>query len=134
MNKLSNTARAQVIAALVEGTSINATVRMTGVTKPTILKLIADLGTACQRFHDDRVRGLTTARVQCDEIWAFCHCKAKNVAPENRGVLGYGDIWTFTGIDADSKLMIAWSVGFREATWANNFMLDCSDPSACMSS
>jgi IS1 family transposase len=127
MNKLSTADRVRVIAALVEGCSIRATVRMTGVAKNTIVKLLADMGEACQKYHDVNVRGLKTERVQCDEIWAFCKSKQKNVAKENRGILGFGDIWTFTGIDADSKLMIAWSVGFREATWANNFMLDIAD-------
>jgi IS1 family transposase len=73
------------------------------------------------------VEGCSCKRIQCDEIWAFCKSKQKNVAPENRGILGHGDIWTFTGIDADTKLMVAWSVGFREASWANNFMLDIAD-------
>jgi hypothetical protein len=100
---------------------------MTGVHKTTILNLIVDLGTACQKFHDEKVRGLTSKRIQCDEIWAFCKSKEKNVAPENRGHMGYGDLWTFTGIDADTKLMVSWKVGFREAAWANNFMLDVAD-------
>jgi IS1 family transposase len=127
MNKLSTADRVQVIAALVEGSSVNRTVRMTGVSKPTILKLIVDLGEACQKFHDEKVRRLASKRIQCDEIWAFCKSKEKNVAPENRGQLGHGDIWTFTGIDADTKLMVSWKVGFREAAWANNFMLDVAD-------
>src|SRR5437762_1736934 len=115
MNKLSTADRVRVISALVEGCSIRATVRMTGVAKNTIVKLLADLGAACQTYHDQHVRGLKTQRVQCDEIWAFCQCKQKNVKDEDKGILGHGDIWTFTAIDADTKLMIAWSVGFREA-------------------
>jgi IS1 family transposase len=127
VNKLNTAERVQVIAALVEGNSINSTVRMTGISKPTILKLITELGPVCQKFHDERVRGLTCKRIQCDEIWAFCKSKQKNVALENRGVLGFGDVWTFTGIDADTKLMVSWIVGFREAAWANKFMLDVAD-------
>lgn len=127
MNKLSTTERVQVLNALIEGNSISATVRMTGISKPTILKLIAELGPKCQKFHDEKVRGLRTVRVQCDEIWSFCHCKAKNVKPERKGMLGWGDVWTFTGIDADTKLMISWLVGFREALWANRFLEDVAD-------
>ncbi len=127
MNKLSTADRARVVSALVEGMSINSTVRMTGISKPTILKLIADLGKVCQDYHDENVHGLSTKRVQCDEIWAVCRCKEKNVSPERKGFLGNGDIWTFTGIDADSKLMISWLVGFREANWANRFMADVAD-------
>ncbi len=127
MNKLATETRVQVIKCLVDGVGINATCRITGVAKNTVLKLLAEVGKACQKFHDEKVRGLSSKRVQADEIWSFCHSKQKNVAPENKGVLGFGDVWTFTGIDADSKLMIAWSVGFREAAWANNFMLDVAD-------
>jgi hypothetical protein len=127
MNKLSTADRVRVVAALVEGCSIRATVRMTGVAKNTIAKLLADLGEACQTYHDLNVRNLSSKRIQCDEIWAFCKSKEKNVAPENKGILGFGDIWTFTGIDADTKLMVAWRVGFREASWANNFMRDIAD-------
>jgi IS1 family transposase len=127
MNKLGTETRVQVLKCLVDGVGVNATCRITGVAKNTVLKLLAEVGEACQAFHDDKVRGLKTKRVQVDEIWSFCHSKQKNVAPENQGILGFGDVWTFTGIDADSKLMIAWNVGFREASWANNFMLDVAD-------
>src|SRR5260370_28865770 len=127
MKQLGTDRRAQVIQALIEGCSIRSVVRMTGVHKTTILNLIVDLGTACQEFHDEKVRGLTCKRIQCDEIWAFCKSKEKNVAPENRGRMGYGDLWTFTGIDADTKLMVSWQVGFREAKWANRFMVDVAD-------
>lgn len=127
MNKLDTATRVQIVKCLVDGVGINATCRITGAAKNTVLKLLAELGEACQQFHDEKVRGLNTKRVQCDEIWSFCRSKEKNVAPENKGILGFGDVWTFTGIDADSKLMIAWNVGFREAAWANNFMLDVAD-------
>ena len=124
MKQLTTQQRVQVVAALVEGNSINSTVRMTGVSKPTILRLIGLLGDACQKFHDEKVRNLSTKRVQVDEIWSFCHAKAKNVPAEHQGELGYGDVWTFTGIDADTKLTIAWIVGRRSAEFACDFMLD----------
>jgi IS1 family transposase len=100
---------------------------MTGVHKTTILKLIADLGRACQDFHNDRVRGLSCSRVQCDETWAFCYSKEKNVPEDKRGYFGYGDVWTWTAIDADSKLMIAWHVGLRDAGHAIRLMNDVAD-------
>src|SRR3954468_17423074 len=100
MNQLSTEDRVRIVGALVEGNSINSTVRMTGISKPTILKLLADLGKACQEFHDERVRGLTCKRIECDEIWAFVHAKEKNVPAEKRGQLGYGDTWTWTAIDS----------------------------------
>jgi hypothetical protein len=110
MNKLSINERAQVVAALVEGNSINSTVRMTGISKPTILKLIAELGDACKRYHDEHVCHLLTKRVQCDEIWAFCYAKQKNVPVELEGKFGFGDLWTWVGIDADTKLIIRYMV------------------------
>ncbi len=93
MNRLSTSERVAVVASLVEGNSLNSTVRMTGISKPTILKLIADLGKACRKFHDQRVRNLSCKRIECDEIWAFIHAKAKNVpadAPEGRQQVAHG--------------------------------------------
>lgn len=124
MNKLNNERRAQVVAALVEGNSINATVRMTGVAKNTILKLLADLGTACANFQDAMFRNLTCKRLQADEIWSFCHAKAKNVPEEKRGVLGYGDLWTWVAIDADTKLVPCWHIGRRDGLAAYEFITD----------
>jgi IS1 family transposase len=122
MNQLSTSERAQVIRALVEGNSINSTVRMTGISKLTILKLIAEFGAACQKFHDERVVGLNVNRLQCDEIWAFCYCKKMNVTPEMEGKPGFGDCWTWTAIDSDSKLMVHWMVGQRDGRAAYDFM------------
>src|ERR1051325_6949331 len=118
MNQLSTAKRAAVIAALVEGNSIRSTSRLTDVSKPTILKLLADIGTACAAYHNEHVRLLRCKRVQCDEIWQFVGAKEKNVSPEQKAQ-GWGDTWTFTGIDADTKLMISWFVGPRDAksTW-----------------
>ncbi len=93
MNKLSIAKRAAVVGALVEGNSVRATARMTGVSKPTILKLLTDLGDACTRYHDRIVRNVRTRRVQCDEIWQYVYAKAKNVPAEKRGQFGYGDVW-----------------------------------------
>ncbi len=91
MNKLNIEKQKQVIAALVEGNSIRSTVRMTGVAKNTIVKLLADVGKACAEYQDKTLRNLTCKRIQCDEIWSFCGCKEKNVPEEHRGELGFGD-------------------------------------------
>jgi IS1 family transposase len=124
MNKLNISKQAQVIAALVEGVSINATVRMTGVAKHTILKLLADLGTACEKYQDKALRNLTCKRVQCDEIWQFCYAKDKNVPVEKRGQFGYGDVWTWVAMDADTKLAVSWMLGRRDAGTAFVFVQD----------
>jgi IS1 family transposase len=124
MNKLSITERARIIRALVEGTSINATCRMFGCGKPTVLRLIKSFGEACQKFHDEQVKGLTSRRIQMDELWAFVHCKQKNIRPELSGVDGIGDTWTWMAIDADTKLMVAWTIGPRHAGTANEIMRD----------
>ncbi len=116
--------RAQIVSLLVEGNGINAITRITGVAKNTVLKLLADLGEACEAFHDENVRGLTSQHVQADEIWSFCYAKKKNVPAELRGRFGFGDVWTWTAIDADSKLMVSWLVGRREAQDAYAFMKD----------
>lgn len=124
MNKLSAEKRTAVVAALVEGNSIRATVRMTGVAKNTVVKLLADLGAACDRFHDETVRNVRAKRVQCDEIWSFVYAKQKNVPAEKRGQFGIGDVWTWTAIDADSKLIVSWLVGSRDGAAAYDFMQD----------
>jgi IS1 family transposase len=124
MNKLNRAKQAQVIAALVEGTSINATVRMTGVAKNTILKLVADLGNACAAYQHRALRNLTCKRIQCDEIWQFCYAKEKNVPADKRGQFGYGDVWTWVAIDADTKLAASWCLGGRDAGTAYAFIQD----------
>jgi IS1 family transposase len=123
MNQLSTTRRAQVIAALVEGNSINATCRMLGVGKHTVLRLLEDAGRACAAFHDDYVRGVRSKRIQCDEIWSFVGAKMKNVTIE-QVESGWGDVWTWTAIDADSKLIVSYLVGQRGPAWAKVFMED----------
>ena len=124
MNKLSPAKRGQIIAALVEGSSINATCRMTGVAKMTVLKLLADMGEVCRDYQDKTMKNLYSRRVQCDEIWSFCHSKAKNVRDEDKGKFGYGDVWTWTAIDADSKLVLSWCLGGRDSYTALAFMQD----------
>lgn len=124
MNRLSKKKQAQVVAALVEGASINSTVRMTGISKPTILKLLASLGTACAKYQDETLRNLTCKRVQCDEIWSFCFAKDKNLPEDLKGKFGFGSVWTWTAICADSKLMINWLVGNRDGDTACMFISD----------
>src|SRR4029079_4267371 len=104
--------RAAVISALVEGNSIRATARMTGVCKPAILKLLADIGPVCAEYHDKIVRSVKAERVQVDEIWQFVGSKQKNTKPEKR-VEGWGDTWTWVAMDAESKLIVSWFVGNR---------------------
>jgi len=122
MNKLSREEQAQVVAALVEGVSINATVRMTGISKVTILRLLKILGNACWNWHDEHVRGLKCKRVQCDEIWQFCYAKEKNVPADKRGHFGYGYVWTWVAIDADTKLNITFLCANRDTQAAVMFM------------
>ncbi|MGD0793396.1 MAG: IS1 family transposase [Terriglobales bacterium] len=123
MNRLTTDKRCQVIAALVEGTSVNATCRMTGVAKHTVLKLLKDMGCACASYHNAHVRNLRVRRVQCDEIWAFVYAKQKNVTEELMAE-GAGDCWTWTAIDADTKLIISYMLGDRGASVAHDFIED----------
>ncbi len=122
MNQLSTDRRAAVVAALVEGNSLRGTARLTGVSRMTVEKLLRDLGTACAAYHDANVRGLKSQRIQCDEIWSFVGAKAKNVPEHKRGE--WGDVWTWTAIDADSKLIVAYALGPRVADTAYDFMAD----------
>jgi IS1 family transposase len=123
-NVLSTAKRATVVSALVEGNSIRATVRMTGVAKNTVVKLLVELGAACQVYADEHLVNLTCQRLQVDEIWAFCYAKAKNVPESKKGTFGYGDVWTFCAIDADTKLVPSWLVGSRDAGCATELMQD----------
>jgi len=131
MNKLSRERRAQIIAALVEGASINSVCRMTGVSNNTVLKLLADLGSACAKYQDEKLRNLPCKRVQCDEIWSFCYAKEKNLPEEMKNKFGFGDVWTWTAIDADSKLIITWLVGERSFAYAKKFIDDMAARLAC---
>ena len=125
MNQLDIAKRTQIIAALVEGNSINATCRMLGVGKHTVLRLLEDAGCACAAYHDVMVRGLSSRRVQCDEIWSFVYGKDKNLTMEQMQA-GAGSVWTWTAIDADSKLIISYMLGTRGASTAMAFMKDVS--------
>ena len=119
MNRLSLPKRAAVLKALTEGVSIRGTARMVGVSKTTILKLLVEVGEFCSAFQDGKLRNLPCERVQADEIWAFVGAKERNARTP-----GYGDIWTFTAICADTKLMVSWLVGHRNAEYAHAFMQD----------
>ena len=124
MNKLPLAKRVQVISALMEGAGVNATVRMTGVSKPTILKLVADLGAVCAEYHDAHVRNVKARRIQCDEIWSFNYCKDANVARAKAAPSNAGSTWTWTAIEAQSKLMISYWVGNRDGQTALAFIAD----------
>jgi len=124
MNRIPAACRSQIIGMMVEGMSIRAITRMTGVSKNTVAKLLADAGQACLEYQDKMLRNLSSKRVQADEIWSFVYSKQKNVPEEKRGQFGYGDVWTWTALDADSKLIICWYVGTRDADAAYAFMMD----------
>jgi IS1 family transposase len=124
MNRLSTEKRAQIIGCLVEGNSIRATVRMTGAAKNTITKLLVDLGEACAEYQDGVLVDLPCTAVEADEIWAFCYAKQKNVPEQFKGTPGYGDVWTFTALCADTKLVPSWLVGERTSDDAEVFLTD----------
>jgi IS1 family transposase len=126
MNKLSNADRAKIVACLVEGNSIRATVRMTGAGKNTIARLLRSLGAACSAYQDKTFRNLKCKRVQVDEIWSFIGSKEKNTSEDKKAV-GCGDCWTWTAIDADSKLIPCWFVGTRDGSAAYHFIHDLAD-------
>jgi IS1 family transposase len=124
MNKLTNEKRAQILAVLCEGMGINAATRITGVSKNTVLRLLADAGEACAKYQDEAMRNLNCKRVECDEIWSFVGMKQKNVPEELQGTFGLGDVYTWTAIDADTKLVPCWHVGTRDADSAYAFIHD----------
>ena len=123
MNELSTENRKRIVAALVEGSSMRAVSRMTGASRNTINKLLIDLGMACSAYQDKVFRNLPLKRIQCDEIWSFVGCKQKNVTPENKAN-GWGDVWTWVALDADTKLVPCWFVASRDAGAAYHFMHD----------
>jgi IS1 family transposase len=124
-NVLSNDKRSQVIACLCEGNSISATSRLTGVAINTVVKLLADVGRACSVYQDKAFRNLSCKRIQCDEVWSFVGAKEKNTTAETKAK-GWGDCWTWTALDADTKLIPCWYVGTRDAAAAYHFMHDLS--------
>ena len=122
MNKLSDANRAKILHLLCEGSSIRSVTRLLGVGKNTVIRLMIDAGRACAAYHDQHVRNLKTKRVQVDEIWSFTYAKQKNVAKAKSAPNGAGDTWTWTGIDADSKLIISYFVGGRDGECAAWFI------------
>lgn len=113
-----------VMAALVEGNSVRSTVRLTGVSLPTVLKLLVDLGGVCSEYQDKTLRGLPCRRVQADECWSYVGAKKANVPESKRGVFGFGDVWTWVAICADTKLVPSWRVGPRDLATAHDFIQD----------
>jgi IS1 family transposase len=124
MNQLSLERRAAIVKCLVDGNSIRATCRITGASKNTVVKLLVDLGEMCSIYQNHVLRNLPAKRVQCDEIWSFVGAKQKQV---NAGARGDGDVYTWTAMDADSKLMICWLVGRRSPQAAREFVGDLSE-------
>jgi IS1 family transposase len=124
MNKLDREARSRILHLLCEGSSIRAVTRLTGISKKAVSKLMVDAGQAAAWYQDRVFRNLTCKRIQVDEIWAFVYAKQKNVAHAKRQDLAYGDVWTWTAIDADTKLIPSWLVGGRDSDYAMAFMDD----------
>jgi IS1 family transposase len=124
MNKLNVSDRAKILTLLVEGNSINAACRISGASKNTVLKLLADVGEACAAYQDRVMRKLPCTKIQCDEIWSFCYSKQRNVPKAHKGEFGYGDVYTWTAIDPDTKLIPCWLVGPRDSFAARDFMRD----------
>lgn len=127
MNRLTHDDRVRILHLLCEGSSIRSIVRLTGASKNTVTKLLIDAGKACAAYHDEHVRGVRAKRVQCDEIWSFTYAKQKNVKSAKSAPEDAGDTWTWTAIDADSKLIVSYMVGERDAEYANAFMQDVAD-------
>ena len=124
MRKLDTKSRTLIIRLLVEGNSIRATSRIADVSKNTVTKLLEDAGKACAQYHDENVKGVEAKHVQADEIWSFCYAKAKNVETAKAAPSDAGDIWTWTAMDRDTKLMISYTIGDRSGATAREFMFD----------
>jgi IS1 family transposase len=124
MNRLSIAQRAAILGMLVEGNSLRSCSRMADVSLNTVTKLLVDLAHACEQIHDMRVNNVRVRRLQADEIWCFVGAKAKNVTAEKK-LEGWGDVWTWTGLDADTKFCVSYLVGGRDGGWAKEFMQDC---------
>ena len=127
MNKLPQEKRVQILNMMVEGSSMRAISRVADVSINTVTKLLVDAGLACARFHDEAVRGVKAQQIQCDEIWSFCYAKAKNVEAATAAPGWAGDIWTWTALDRDSRLIVSYLVGGRDSEYANAFMDDLKD-------
>lgn len=127
MNKLDARTRSLIIRLLVEGNSIRATSRIAEVSKNTVNKMLIDAGKVCAAFHDKHVRGITSMRIQCDEIWSFTYAKEKNVKDAKSAPGWAGDTWTWTALDADTKLIVTYLIGGRDAGFALDFLEDLKD-------
>jgi hypothetical protein len=127
MNILTTDKRVAVVSCLVEGCSIRSTVRLTDVAKDTVLKLLVKIGEACLEYQDAVLRNLSCNRLELDEIWCFCYAKDKNLPDHMRGCPGVGSIWTWTAIDAETKLVPSWRLGARDAANAHAFISDLSE-------
>jgi IS1 family transposase len=123
-NVISTEKKVAVISALVEGCSVRSTVRMTGVSKGAVLRLLVSVGAACAEYQNRVIRNVAAKRVQVDEIWSFVGCKEKNVTAAKMEAGACGDVWTFTAIEAQTKLVISWMVGRRDAGCATAFLQD----------
>ena len=124
MNRLNNKDRANILKMICEGMGINAACRVSGASKNTVLKLLADVGAVSAMYLDDNIKGLKSKRVECDEIWSFCYSKQKNVAAATSAPDEAGDVWTWTAIDVDTKLIVSYLVGGRDAEYASAFLDD----------
>jgi len=127
MNKLNKERQAQIVRVLCEGNSIRSTARITNSAVNTVVKLLREVGKACLEYQDKAMHNLPCKKLQCDEIWSFVYSKDKNVPEDYKGQFGYGDVWTFTAIDADTKLVPCWKVGARDYECAYEFLLDLKD-------
>lgn len=133
MNRISRQDRVRIVACLVEGNSVRATCRMTGISKQTVLTFLLDLGRVCVNHDDRMIRGLHCKHVEADEIWGFVHCKARAVPKARANVQGMGDSWTWYAVDRDTKMILSWIMGDRDQNHARAFMQDlagrlCSKP------
>ncbi|MBI4285057.1 MAG: IS1 family transposase [Chloroflexi bacterium] len=127
MNKLSIDRQAQIIKVLCEGNSIRSTARITNTAVNTVVKLLKDVGAACLEYQDKTMHNLSCKKLQIDEIWSFCYAKKDHLPESKQGKFGYGDVWTFTAIDAETKLVPSWLVGLRDADYASVFVSDLKE-------
>lgn len=124
MNRLPRVKRAQILSMLCEGSSMRSISRAVDVSINTVTKLLVDAGTACAAYHDEHVRGVKAKRIQCDEIWAFCYSKQKNVAKAKAAPAGAGDVWTWTALETETKLIVSYLSGGRDSEYAMALMDD----------
>ncbi len=124
MNKLNLERKAKIVIVLCEGNSIRSTAHINDTAINTVVKLLKDVGAACLKYEDKTMRNLPLKKLQIDEIWSFCYAKQKNLPKDKQGQFGYGDVWTFTAIDAETKLVPSWLIGLRDSSYALKFTKD----------